>query len=251
MELYIIRHAQSENNAIWARTRSNDGRLPDPPLTELGHQQAALLAEHLATGDPHDEPNYFARRHNRGGYGLTHLYTSLMIRSVATAGYIAEATGLPLIAWPDIHERGGLHEIDVVTGEERGVAGPNRDYFIREFPALVLPEELGDEGWWNRPPERVEEAYPRARRVWNELIERHGGTEDRVAIVSHGGFFQALLVTVLGGIESEGGEEIPLLGPIWLGLSNTGINRLFIDNEFGAIQYTNRVNHLPSELITG
>ena len=46
MELYIIRHAQSSNNAL-ADERE---RVCDPHLTELGRQQAELLAAHLAAG---------------------------------------------------------------------------------------------------------------------------------------------------------------------------------------------------------
>ncbi len=40
MQLYIIRHGQSFNNALWDRTGGGNGRLPDPHLTEIGQQQA-------------------------------------------------------------------------------------------------------------------------------------------------------------------------------------------------------------------
>ena len=45
MQLYIIRHAQSYNNALTDWTE----RVSDPPLTELGEQQADLLAAYLAS----------------------------------------------------------------------------------------------------------------------------------------------------------------------------------------------------------
>lgn len=251
MELYIIRHAESENNALWAATLGDsDGRLPDPLITETGHRQAELLAEYLATGDPDLEPNYYARRHNRGGFGLTYLYTSLMLRAIATANYVSERTGLPLHAWPEIHERGGLHDTHPETGEKVGVDGPNRDHFVRHFPALSLPDEIGELGWWNRPPESVDESYPRAQRVWATLFERHGNTDDRVAMVTHGGFFQSLLETLL--VTDETSTLRPAaLSKVWFGLSNTGICRISFEDEYTAIRYLNRVDHLPSDLITG
>ena len=46
MQLYIIRHAQSVNNAL----DDQRYRVSDPLLTEVGHRQAAMLAEHLAHG---------------------------------------------------------------------------------------------------------------------------------------------------------------------------------------------------------
>lgn len=250
MELYIIRHAQSENNALWAETGTSDGRRSDPSITDVGHKQARLLADFLAKGDPDQEPNRFAQRHNRGGFGLTHLYTSLMIRSVVTAGYVAERTGLPLHGWPEVHERGGLHETDERTGEETGVAGPNRAYFAAEYPHLVLPDTLGEEGWWSRPPEDISDSMPRALGVWEALQARHGGTDDRVAVVSHGGFFQSLLMTLLG-MDDSSPFKTSITGQVWFGMSNTAISRIELTNGNGAVRYINRVDHLPSELITG
>ena len=49
MDLYIIRHAQSTNNALPAEVELRD-RVCDPLLSDLGYRQAAFLAEHLATG---------------------------------------------------------------------------------------------------------------------------------------------------------------------------------------------------------
>jgi 2,3-bisphosphoglycerate-dependent phosphoglycerate mutase len=250
MELYIIRHAQSENNALWAETGTSDGRQPDPSITDIGHQQAQLLANFLVNGDPEGEPNSFAQRHNRGGFGLTHLYTSLMVRSIVTASYVAERTGLPLTGWLDIHERGGLHQTDPATGEEIGEAGPNRAFFADNHPALVLPPEIGEQGWWGQPPEDVESSYPRALRVWETLQHRHGGTDDHVAIISHGGFFQSLLMTLLG-MDDTSVWKSAIAGQIWFGMSNTAISRVELTNGNGVVRYINRVDHLPSHLITG
>ena len=251
MELYIIRHAESENNALWAATMGDEGRTANPLITEKGHQQAKLLADFLADGNSEREPNFYARRHNRHGFHLTHLYTSLMLRAIATATYVSDRTGLPLHTWADIHERGGLHDQDPETGEKVGVEGPNRAYLAEQFPSLNLDDDLGELGWWNRPPETVEEAFPRALRVWETLLERHGGTDDHVAIVTHGGFFQSLLATLLGTDEPSTTVRSGVAPNTWFGLSNTGITRISFEPEYVAIRYLNRVDHLPTELITG
>lgn len=249
MQLYIIRHAQSANNALYWETGSDIGRVPDPPLTDLGHLQAKALAGYLA-GDAAQADNPFAGRHNRSGFGLTHLYCSLMIRAVQTGSYIAEATGLTLVAWPEIHERGGLHDIDEATGQDAGQPGPNRDFFAEHFPQLVLPDTLGDEGWWNRPPETVDEAIPRARAVWQRLMERHVGSHDIVAIVTHGGFFQSLL-SVLVGAELYADAAIVGREHLWFGMINASVSRIEILEQAAVIRFINRVDFLPSELITG
>ena len=46
MQLYIVRHAQSTNNAL-ADIRD---RVCDPTLTELGERQAEIVGGHLAAG---------------------------------------------------------------------------------------------------------------------------------------------------------------------------------------------------------
>ena len=141
MQLYLIRHCQSENNALWLRTGSSDGRLADPPLTELGHKQAVRLAEFMAgrlDSNTAVEDDTLDRR----GIDLTHLYCSLMTRSIETGQYIAGTFGLPLVARDDIHERGGIYLEDPHTNEKNGLPGPNKDHFSRNFPVVTLPAEL-------------------------------------------------------------------------------------------------------------
>ena len=246
MHLYIIRHAQSANNELYATTGGSTGRQADPPLTELGHRQAQVVARHLAAR-PDKVLNRYALRHDRGGYGLTHLYTSLMVRAIVTGGYIAEATGLPLQAWPEIHERGGLHDEAPETGEAILVAGPGRSFFAAEYPHLILPDTLGEEGWWSRSRELPEQWSARAAAVWQELLARHGGTDDRVGLVTHGGFFQSLMAALVGG-------EAPLVRPHlsawWFSISNASITHLAVEERM-SVRYVNKVDHLPDELLTG
>lgn len=256
MQLYLIRHAQSANNDLYTRTGAAVGRHADPPLTEIGHRQAQLLAEFLAaspcrreTGAPPLVRNYVAR-HDRHGFGLTHLYCSLMTRSIQTAGYVAAATGLSLVAWPEIHERGGLHNIDEATGEDVGLPGPGRAWFAAEYPHLVLPDALEDVGWWGRPPETNAEAVPRAQVVWSQLLERHGGTDDRVAVISHAGFFQSLMTALFSTGDNLAALNLGI-DQMAFGMSNASISRFEIGDGLIVLRYLNRIEFLPDELITG
>lgn len=246
MQLYFIRHAQSENNALWARTGSSEGRRPDPDVTEIGHQQAEILAQFLAENSRGVEPNGYDPQ-NRHGFGITHLYTSLMRRAVMTGTYVAQALDLPLVAWEDIHERGGIFIHDEESGERQGLPGATRADLIDIFPALVLPEKLSEEGWWNRPFEPNDQVPARAQRFIKELFSRHGGTDDRVAIISHGGFYIDLLAVLL---------DLPLenthLGEpkqVVFTINNTAITRIDVEHYVNLV-YLNRVDFLPGELIT-
>jgi 2,3-bisphosphoglycerate-dependent phosphoglycerate mutase len=256
MRLYLIRHAQSANNDLYTRTGGAVGRHADPPLTELGHRQAQLLAEYLArTPDNRGEDapplvGDYVARHDRCGYGLTHLYCSLMTRAVQTGGYVAAATGLPLVGWTEIHERGGLHDLDQATGKEVGIPGPGRVWFATEYPNLVLPEALDEAGWWGRPKESIVESVPRARTVWAELLARHGDTEDRVALIIHGGFFQSLMTALFSTGDSLAAPDLGFT-QMGFGMSNASISRFEIADGLIVLRYLNRIDFLPDELITG
>jgi 2,3-bisphosphoglycerate-dependent phosphoglycerate mutase len=240
MQLYYIRHGQSGNNLLWERTGSNAGRSVDPELSHLGQQQATLLADFIKSRGKGIEKRDIDFQ-NVAGFNLTHIYTSLMIRAISTAQPIARELGLPLVAWKDLHETGGIYQENKETGEFTGMPGKNRAYFDGFYPNLILPTDLGPEGWWNRPHETPEERFPRAKRVLAELLRRHGGTEDRVALVSHGGFYQYFLGAVLG---------LPEIKNNWFAFSNTGISRIDFNPPVITIVYLNRVEFLPPSLIT-
>ena len=247
MELYFIRHAQSENNLLWAETGSAVGRKADPLLTAVGHQQAQRLAQFVARPLQSSDKNG-ADYHNHLGIGLTHLYCSLMVRTIQTGMYVAQACQLPLTALPDLHEVTGLYLEDETTGERKGVPGPNRAEFLEQFPDLILPEEIGEAGWWSRPPEPRDETMVRAQTVWATLREKHGGTDDRVAIISHGGFYQRFMTAVYKLPPTHLSQDSA--HRYRFAINNVGITRLVLGDEFTGIAYQNRVDFLPAELVT-
>jgi 2,3-bisphosphoglycerate-dependent phosphoglycerate mutase len=239
MQLYFVRHAQSTNNALWASTGSDQGRNEDPELTELGKRQARRVAEFLrsdglGTGLGEDDIK------NVGGFRISHLYSSLMLRAVQTGHAISEALGLPLHPWVDIHETGGMFLEDPITGELAGKPGMSRGYFAQHYPRLVA-DTVNESGWWGRAFEAYEERRPRAERFLRELMERHGGTDHRVAIVSHGGFYNYLMACILNIADKEN---------YWFAINNTAITRVDFQDGHKTIAYMNRTDHLPLEWIT-
>jgi 2,3-bisphosphoglycerate-dependent phosphoglycerate mutase len=239
MQLYLIRHAQSENNALWERTGAEAGRNMDPALSELGLRQAQVLARFMAEGSPGlASMEEFPLQ---PGFKLTHLYSSLMQRAVATGTFIANGLDMPLLGWLDWHEGGGIYLQDGASGALIGYPGMDYAYFRQHYPRLVWPSELDPGGWWNRPFEERPQRWERARRVLDELFARHGETDHRVGIVTHGGFYNYFVKTLLGI-----SQELEM----WFVMRNAAITRIdYIDQEIRFI-YQNRFDFMPSELIS-
>ena len=240
MQLYFIRHGQSTNNQLLFQTGSEDGRSADSELTETGRQQAERLAQFLGWRDPELAHLSYDNR-NLAGFGITHLYCSLMVRAVQTGVAVARTLGLPLVAWPEAHEVGGVYRDDPETGEKIGLAGRDRAFFETYYPDLVLPDSLGAEGWWNRPFEEREERPARARLFLDQLRARHGTDGDQVAVISHGEFYNHLLSVLF---------DIALGRQFSFSMNNTAITRIDWDNSGVNLVYANRAEHLPADLIT-
>jgi 2,3-bisphosphoglycerate-dependent phosphoglycerate mutase len=230
MTLYLIRHAQSTNNELYEQTGSGVGRVEDPELTPLGRQQAKVLSEYLADCGQ-----------SGGEYSFTHIYSSLMIRAVATATAVSRTCNLPVVAWPEVHEQMGVFLEDEQTGELIGRPGKSRSYFQEHYPDLRLPESLNEHGWWNRPVETEAQWKQRARDFLAQLRSRHGSGEDRVAVITHGGFYHEVILALAGGSGTDG---------LWFTMHNTGISRIDFHPTHTSVVYHNRLEHLSPELIS-
>ena len=62
----------------------------------------------------------------------------------------------------------------------------------------MLPDDAQPDGWWDGPVEADTDAPERARRVVDSVLERHGGTDEVVGLVTHGHFSQFLIRALLG-----------------------------------------------------
>ncbi|HSL44720.1 MAG TPA: histidine phosphatase family protein [Anaerolineales bacterium] len=246
MELYFIRHGQSINNANWNNPDYQEN--PDPFLTEVGQEQARLLAEFLKKNQKITNDKDWNIQ-NRYGFGLTHIYSSLMERAAFTAAPIAQALDIPLIAWKEIHEEGGIFS----RGDKAnvvGLGGRPRSFFMENFRTITLPDDIDETGWWNRPFEAEEERQPRADQVFADLLARHrdqeGQPEHRVALVSHGGFFMRLLSAVLKLPWRQAAHGLKS----WFVLNNCSLSRFNVHGNEITVAYVNRTDFLPDHLIT-
>ncbi len=241
MELYIIRHAQSTNNAL----PDERERVCDPVLTGLGRRQAELLAIHLATGrDLHPQPTRpwnTPISTNGRGYGIQRVFTSAMRRALQTAWPIGQALGLRPEIWLDLHEHGGVwldHGPEIGI---RGHGGITRNELEAEFPGYVAPAELTEAGWWRGSHEPLEAAEARAARV-AETLRGWGPRDEKIAIITHGAFATLLLRALLG---------MPTAQPVYYHLDNASISLVrFRTNSELSVRYLNRLDHLPADLIT-
>lgn len=242
MQLYLIRHGQSTNNALWDASHSEVGRVVDPALTALGRQQAIAAGAYLAasngpSGNSERDPQ------NHTGFGLTHLYCSFMDRAINTGLEISRAVGLPLVAWTEAHEGGGLYAVDATSGAVVGVPGGNREYFATRYPELALPDELGAAGWYIGGHEDADGLRARIAFFRQQLAERHAGTSDRVGLVTHGDFYHHLLAAILNIPPADGSNG-------WFYLNNLGISRLDFRAQGLRVMYLNRADYLPASLVT-
>lgn len=229
MRVYLIRHAQSFNNALEDLSK----RVYDPELTELGLKQAEALAQYLKTQiDQQGEP-----------FSINRIYASPMRRALQTAQPLARELKVPVTAWIALHELGGLWLAEP-DGSTRGFGGPARSALMADFPGYELPPTIGEEGWY-----KVEQAYEpfelamaRAIRVASTLRDRAHETTT-IALVSHAGFLDRLLKALL--------NQLPLTpGALFYAHHNTGITRIDFLPEDGMdrlrLMYVNRFSHLEA-----
>jgi len=243
MQLYIIRHGQSTNNAL----ADQWDRVFDPQLTDLGWRQAQTLAEHLARGI-HPEQKIGSSEEDTGvrtvqGYGITRLFCSAMHRAMQTAQPIGTALKLNPEVWVDIHEVGGIFLQYRDERETVGYPGKTRTEILQEFPNYTLPDKITNQGWWdvNLGKEDWPSCQARAIRAAQQL-RRWADSEERIAIVSHGGFIDSLVKALT--------NQLPGRNLAYHNF-NTAMNRIdFLDNERIDIRYLNRVDHLPQELVS-
>lgn len=246
MELYLIRHAQSQNNA--SMMKDPNDRVSDPQLTETGHQQAQAVGRHLRDGVSADRIIDARMAHKTDaaslrGFTIDKLFCSPMHRTLQTAYHIQQATGLKPHVWVDIHEHGGIF---LEYQDERGIVGfpgKTRSEIMAEYPDYVLTDDVTDEGWWTGTMEEMTAAYGRAIRVAEQLDQMaKDDPNQRIAIVTHGTFMAALLKALLNQLPSD---------TLWYSHYNTAITRIDIyDHERRWLRSMNRVDHLPPELIT-
>jgi 2,3-bisphosphoglycerate-dependent phosphoglycerate mutase len=213
MELYLIRHAQSFNNAA-----PEELRVEDPPLTELGHEQARRLAE-IAPA-----------------LQLTKIVTSPFLRTLQTTEHLRKTTGLVPHVRIELHEHGGCVSGNSLRGHV-GRPGMSRSEILTQFAGYELAVDIDGDGWWrSQPYESIESAQLRAKTLLERTIADYAATDARIAYVMHADFKRIFL---------EVFHREPLIFPF-----NASISRLTITPHSTRLDDYNNVDHLDAELIS-
>ena len=131
---------------------------------------------------------------------------------------------------------------DSIEADKVSQPGATPALLKEKYPRYIVPSTMPDTGWWNRPYEKMEECYQRSGRVLETLLEKHGDTEDKVAVVSHGIFFNNLMFQLFGFSP----ENIRF----YFGIQNVSITRVDMNAETKKLVYQNRVEFLPAHLIS-
>jgi len=169
MKITFIRHGESQANIL--HEISNRGL--KHPLTPTGRIQAAGLANILQD------------------QGVTHIYSSPVLRAIETAVILAEQLGVEY----DVVE--GLREYDVGDMEGR-----------RDAQAWQAMEELGKTWLYQQQyDERISggESFNDLRKRFlpfiEGLIQEYGNGEAHLVCVAHGGIYWMMLPLVLGNVD--------------------------------------------------
>lgn len=214
MRLYLIRHAESQNNAL-----PECQRVEDPGITALGYRQARHLATRIRD------------------LGLTKLFTSPFLRTLQTTSPIYDTTKLTPNVRVALHEEGGCYS-GHTPESMAGRPGMGRADIEREFPGFVVSTDMDDRGWWTSElHESHDLARRRAAQLFQRTVDEFSGTDERVAFVMHAD----IKLLFLQQFHSE-----RLLLP-----SNTSITAVEITAGECSLEDFNCVQHLPDELITG
>jgi broad specificity phosphatase PhoE len=166
----LVRHGQSEWNAVFNRTRI-DPNMPDPPLTAEGRRQAEAAALVLA------------------GSGIERLLVSPYIRTLETATIIAARTGIAMAVEPMVRERAAF-SCDI---------GTPRSQLAARWPQLSFDHV--EEIWW---PSVAESDAELGRRCGRFRATAQGLVDwQQVAVVTHWGFIRGIT-----GLEARNGELV-------------------------------------------
>jgi 2,3-bisphosphoglycerate-dependent phosphoglycerate mutase len=220
MQLYLIRHAESQNNA-----RPPQNRVEDPTITSVGHLQAEYLANWIQS------------------LRFDHLITSPFIRTLQTTRYITDVTDHDVHVWHDVFERGGCFRGFGPDATEGG-PGLGRSAVIDHFPAMrcVADESISEQGWWVGRLRETNEEHPiRARSVVERIQRTFGETEDVALMIIHAQFQRELLKHL-----------VPSANVLDLGfIKNCSVTKLNNDGGSWQLDWFNSITHMPARLITG
>ena len=160
--VYLVRHGET----IWNATRRVQGH-SDIPLSEVGREQARLLAKRLANME------------------IDCFYSSDLDRAMETTRIIAESHNSEISITADLRELDfGAWEGKTIEEMEKTNPWTIREWFRCPYDNHV-PEG-----------EKVLEMAKRCDSVMKRIISNHAG--ETVMVVAHGGSIRSIICSVLG-----------------------------------------------------
>ena len=163
MELYFVRHGQSENNVGNTSTHN-------VPLTALGQKQIHQAANALVDKK------------------FDVLYCSPLDRALQTAAILSSKLNIPTYVHPD------FSEVGFCWGEPNAT----REQLQSAYPFAVMDASISEDGWASAEHETEDEAYERAGRVVDFLFAQHFNSNATILIISHGRFGSILIGYLVG-----------------------------------------------------
>lgn len=174
----LVRHGRT----AWHRPNRYAG-VTDLPLDEAGERQAEALGRYAAGGS------------------LTSLASSPLVRARATAGRVAEATGLPV----RVDDR--LRELDFGMAEGRTLDAVRAEH--PEVADRFVADPATDHFPGGEPPA---DAAARADAAVRELVAADpGGT---ILVVAHSTLLRLLICTLIGVPLRDYRRRLPGLDPV-------------------------------------
>jgi 2,3-bisphosphoglycerate-dependent phosphoglycerate mutase len=175
LTLYLVRHAESHNNA-----RPESQRVSDPALTELGLHQAAKLGDRLS-------------REVRESEQPSVILCSPFLRTLQTIQPTAQrVTSQPTVR-TNLFEAGGCYE-GHMPGDRQASPGLSRAAMETQFPGFILPPDVDHNGWYTLDGfEDCAAASARAKQLTTQLIDEFYGTHATVHCMIHGDLIRLLL----------------------------------------------------------
>lgn len=249
MQLLMIRHAQSLNNA--GEDDPNYQHIEDAPLSQIGFSQANHLASAVRRDvDDVQRQALLDEQPHLPIFRAEVLLVSPMQRALQTAKPLAEALQLAPQVHMDIYEDGGVFQQVGQYGAYQyvGCEGLTRAQMLAILPDAQIPTTVTDErGWWaGAPAESDADFQMRGRRVAAYLHEQAAGAWAGrwVAMVAHADLINWLLKCLL--VE----EAIAPYKQSYICPYNTSVTRLDFSPERVVLRYFSNVAHLPVEMVT-
>lgn len=193
--VFFVRHGQAEGNV------NGCFQTAETPLTDIGHQQAEIVAKRCLTLD------------------AELLVSSSMKRAYQTAEHIQTVVDLPIVKsdhFTEVLQASSVHGTSRITKEAEEYLKASKEIYIKN-------------GERYEDAENYQDVQARVKSGLAFLVER---PEDKIIVTTHGNFLKSILIHVLHSGLATGEIDLAMKSAIEYS-RNTGLNVFTYDNEKG------------------